>query len=190
MMSYPSFSLYRTEDTMPCVARISTPVRGVTLLVAVILSSVVLSVAMALLDVAYKQQLLASTAKQSQVAFYNADSAMECALYWDQQKSAFDYSPPPSPPSITCNNGTAVANQNPVPTTVAGVGPIGGLLRKTTFDIPCSGGGIQGSVTVFKSDGTSVCTLSGSHTCIFVTGYSSCSSSDPRRIERGLKVLF
>lgn len=165
--------------------------RGVTLLVAVILSSVVLSVALALLDVAYKQQLLASTAKQSQYAFYSADSAMECALYWDQKMSAFDYTPPPSLPSITCNGGAAVTNQNPVNTTVAGVGGLGGLLRKTTFDIPCSGGpGIRGSVTVLKSDGTSVCTVAGSHTCIFVTGYSSCSTSDPRRIERGLKVLF
>lgn len=164
--------------------------RGVTLLVAVILSSVVLSVAMALLDVAYKQQLLASTAKQSQYAFYNADSAMECALYWDQQVSAFDYTPLSPTPSITCNGGVAVVNQNPVPTTVAGVGPLGGLLRKTTFDISCNGSGVRGSVTVFKSDGTSVCTLSGSHTCIFVTGYSSCNTSDPRRIERGLKVLF
>ena len=166
----------------------STPMRGVTLLVAVILSSVVLSVALSLLDVAYKQQLLASTAKQSQYAFYAADSAMECALYWDQKVDAFDYTPLVPAPDIKCNAGISISNQNPTPTIVSGSGGVGSL-RKTTFDIPCSGGGVSGSVTILKSDGTATCSGTN-HTCIYTTGYSSCTSSDPRRIERGLKVLY
>ena len=79
------------------------PIRGVTLLISVILTSVVLSVALALLDITYKQVLLSGSAKQSQYAFYNADTAMECALYWDQQKNAFDYTTPLGAGSLLCN---------------------------------------------------------------------------------------
>lgn len=158
-------------------------IRGVTLLVAVILSSVVLSVALALLDVAYKQQLLSSTSKQSQYAFYSADSAMECALYFDQQQNAFDFTAPLPSNNIVCNN---LAIKNYTSTVAAGGG---GSLRTTTFTVTCSGSDVRGTVTVIKSDGTAVC--SGTrHTCMYATGYSSCDTTDPRRIERGLKVLY
>ena len=70
---------------------ITTTQRGFTLLVAVILASVALSLGLILLDISYKQVVLASSARQSQSAFYNADSAMECALYWDQQFDSFAY---------------------------------------------------------------------------------------------------
>ena len=157
--------------------------KGVTLLVAVILSSVVLSVALALLDVAYKQQLLASTSKQSQYAFYSGDSAMECALYFDQQQNAFDFTSPLPSSSIVCNNLPVTGYMS----TVAASG--GGSLRTTTFNVTCTGSDVSGTVTVIKSDGTAVC--SGTrHTCIYSTGYSSCTATDPRRIERGLKVLY
>lgn len=159
--------------------------RGVTLLVAVILSSVVLSVALALLDVAYKQQLLASTAKQSQYAFYNADSVMECALYFDQKQNGFDYTSPLPSASITCNN-LAIANyQTPVVSTGGG----GGNVKTFKFDVSCPGSGTVGTVTIIKSDGTGTCSTT-SHTCVYATGYSSCDATDPRRIERGLKVLY
>ncbi len=50
--------------------------RGFALIIAIILTSVVLTMAEALLDVAYKQVLLSSAAKNSQYAFYNADSGL------------------------------------------------------------------------------------------------------------------
>ena len=161
--------------------------RGVTLLVAVILSSVVLSVALALLDVAYKQQLLASTAKQSQYAFYNADTVMECALYWDQRQNAFDYTSPldPNPDAqgnsqnIKCNNLGIRSYSSPAP----------GTTRTTTFTLPCAGGGSVGTATIVKTDGVALCAPK-SHSCLYATGYSSCPATDPRRIERGLKVLY
>lgn len=160
------------------------PSRGVTLLVAVILSSVILSVAIALLDVAYKQQLLASTAKQSQFAFYNADSVMECALYFDQKQNAFDFTAPAAAGTIACNNVAILNYAVPVVTANSG-----GFIKTFKFDVSCTGSDLRGTITLIKSDGVGVC--SGvNHTCIYATGYSSCSATDPRRIERGLKVLY
>ena len=153
--------------------------RGVTLLVAVILSSVVLSVALALLDVAYKQQLLASTAKQSQYAFYNADTVMECALYWDQRQNAFDYTSPLASGSVTCKN-LPLLNY---------VSSLNGSTRTTTFNVTCSGSDVRGTMTIVKTNGSSFC-AGTSYSCLYATGYSSCDATDPRRIERGLKVLY
>ena len=161
--------------------------RGVTLLVSVILSTVVLSVALGLLDVAYKQQLLASTAKQSQYAFYNADTAMECALYFDQKLNAFDYiSPLDLNPDAQGNSQNIKCNELGIRDYISTV--VGGV-RTTTFNIRCSASDIRGTMTIVKSNGSGFCSGT-SYSCLYATGYSSCNASDPRRIERGLKVSY
>ena len=84
--------------------------RGFTLLIAVIFMSVMLAFGLELASLAYKQQVLASSAIESQYAFYAADAGLECALYADQQLNSFNYSTHDSntPPNlITCDNGSA-----------------------------------------------------------------------------------
>lgn len=147
--------------------------RGFTLLIAVILSSVLVSITLALIDIAYKQVVLASTATQSEYAFYNADSALECALYWDQKFNAFDYSSPLSASSITCNNLPVTGY---TPTT------INASIKQIQFTIQCTGGGTAGTVTVLKN------TTGG--TWLYGNGYNTCSVNDKRRIERGLKATY
>lgn len=150
-----------------------SPVRGFTLLIAVILSSVLVSVGLALLDISYKQVLLASTATQSQYAFYNADSALECALYWDQKYNAFDYTSPLAASTIVCGNLTVT--DYAITTPSAGV-------KSTTFTIPCAGSGSAGTVTIMK--------VSTGDTSVYTSGYNSCNATDTRRIERGLKATY
>lgn len=151
-----------------------TSPRGFTLLIAVVLTSVLLSVGLALLDIAYKQIVLSSTARQSQYAFYAADSAMECALFWDQKQNAFSYTTPLS--TIRCN-----ATDIPLTSSVSGG------VRTTTFSIPCPGGSLA-QVTIYKTSGAA---CSGTATsCLYSNGYNACSPTDPRRIERGLKVFY
>lgn len=148
--------------------------RGFTLLISVILSSVALAIGIALLDIAYKQVILASSARQSQVAFYNADTALECALYWDQQQNAFSYATPLA--SISCNNATLTitSNQSPTPPSP----------RVRTFVISCPGvpGGSSASTTIYKWN-------TGS-TSIYSSGFNTCDPTNIRRIERGLKVTY
>lgn len=87
------------------------PESGFALLIAVIFMSVMLSFGLALGSLGYKQQVLASSAVQSQHAFYTADAALECALFADQQQNLFSYPPsdPPSAPSITCDGSSAIS---------------------------------------------------------------------------------
>jgi Tfp pilus assembly protein PilX len=148
------------------------PQRGFTLLIAVIISSVSLALALAMIDISYKQVTLALTAKQSQYAFANADSALECALYWDQKQDAFNFNDPATS-GIACATGD-VENYAPNGTN--------GDFRMITYDVPCEGSGVSASVTVLKA--------ADAETYIYANGYNSCSTSDTRRIERGLKAHY
>jgi Tfp pilus assembly protein PilX len=152
--------------------------RGFTLLIALILTSVVLAVGVALIDIAVKQLALASSAKNSRVAFYNADAALECALYYDQQEHAFYYGETQNIP-ISCN-GVALSS---FPALSDYTETQNGSARTTTYAVPCAdGSGITANVTIIKQpSGTSD---------IYANGYNTCSASSATRIERGLKVHY
>ena len=61
---------------------------GFTLLIAVITTSILLMVSFAVTSVAFRQLTLSQSMKQSQYAFYAADSGLECAQDWDLNNSA------------------------------------------------------------------------------------------------------
>lgn len=86
--------------------------RGFSLLIAVIFASVMLTFGLQLASLEYKQQVLASTALQSQYAFYAADAGLECALTADQQQNIFAYpaSAPSNAPTMKCDNASALAS--------------------------------------------------------------------------------
>ena len=148
--------------------------RGFTLLIAVVLASVALSLGLALLDIALKQVILASTSKQSHIAFYAADTVLECALYLDQKLGSFNYTTPRnlSTSGDTCNGlgftGYTVTVGTPTTTTKA--------------NVQCTSG-VLGSFEVHKNGTTG-------KTNIYATGYNDCSVTSARRIERGLKASY
>jgi hypothetical protein len=86
--------------------------RGFTLLIAVIFMSVMLSFGLALGSLAYKQQVLASGAIESQYAFYAADAGLECVLYSDQKDNLFAYPTDPAAPApvMTCDNAAPISS--------------------------------------------------------------------------------
>lgn len=56
---------------------------GFSVLFASLIGSLVLSIGLAILSIALKQILLASAGRESQRAFYAADTGIECALFLD-----------------------------------------------------------------------------------------------------------
>lgn len=150
--------------------------RGFTLLIAVILTSVLVSVGMALFDIAYKQIVLTGAVRSSQYAFYAADTGLECALFWDQTVNAFSAAAPRA--SITCGGST-----------IAVSGSMSGNIRTSTFSMPCIAGRTS-QVTVMKANVGYSCNAQGSHSCLYVNGFSSCNTDDTRRIERGLQAFY
>lgn len=56
---------------------------GFTLLFAVLVSTLILAVGASMITIALKQLTLSSAGRESQFAFYAANTGLECALYWD-----------------------------------------------------------------------------------------------------------
>ena len=91
--------------------------RGFTLLIAVVVASLMLILAASISSLVQKEVVLSSIGRDSQYAFYAADSALECTLYWDFQKAAFG--PTQSSQSVVCD-GQTIAAEPGSGTTVSG----------------------------------------------------------------------
>ena len=88
--------------------------RGFTLLLAALVGSIVLALGSAVFGIATKQVTLSSIGRNSQFAFYAADTAAECALFWDfrsdisSHKDIFATSSDSAEPgSVTCDGKNA-----------------------------------------------------------------------------------
>jgi hypothetical protein len=71
--------------------------RGFTLLLAALVASIVLSLGTSIYEIAQKEVALSSIGRDSQFAFYAADTIAECALYWDFRYSYFASTTPADP---------------------------------------------------------------------------------------------
>jgi hypothetical protein len=57
--------------------------KGFTLLFAILVSIMVLAVGASIINISLKQVILSSSGRESQFAFYAANTGLECALFWD-----------------------------------------------------------------------------------------------------------
>ncbi|MFA6273002.1 MAG: hypothetical protein WC673_00710 [Candidatus Paceibacterota bacterium] len=168
--------------------------KGFTLLFAVLIASVLLSVALAIFSQMYKTLLLSSASKESLAAFYAADSGVECVLYWDLKHDGFpdgifatssksvDYK---ESDSISCDdqeftktvNGWLVTEKTSISAT-------------TNFNLSFTTGGS------LPTEGCTEVTVSktvNSDETVFTTvesrGYNICADS-PRKVERAVRVTY
>ncbi|MFZ3019967.1 MAG: pilus assembly PilX N-terminal domain-containing protein [Minisyncoccia bacterium] len=156
---------------------------GVTLYLAIVVTSALLLVSFAIADVTLKQAALASINRDSHIAFFAADTGIECALYWDLKNisggSAFSTS---TTAVISCNgDANNPSNQNISIVPAPGVGG----QATSTFQINFLPEPYCAVVSVGKS-------YSGStlNTVIESKGYNSCDTNNPRRVERAVRVSY
>jgi len=151
---------------------------GFTLLLASLIASILLSVGIGIFNIVFKEFLLTSTARESHAAFYSADAGVECALYWDLVARVFATSSDsvPTPPITTVCNGqdiTASSEWN-----LSGLSPTRAV---TTFSITFPPKENCVTVIVIKDSG---------NTTLESRGYNTCNTSNPRRVERGVRVSY
>lgn len=77
--------------------------RGFTLLLAALIVSIVLALGTSIFNLVQKELILSSIGRDSQFAFYAADTGAECALYWDIRHQRFPTSTP-STAEVICDN--------------------------------------------------------------------------------------
>jgi len=141
---------------------------GFAVLYAVLVSSILLSIGLAIFNITIKELLLSSSGRDSQFAFYAADSGAECALYWEQKGGGFSTS---TAGSISCN-GSTIPN-------IGGVGYDTAMVFQFEVDGFCS------IVSVIQSE-------THPRTKIESKGYNTtCDNTvNPRRIERAIRVTY
>lgn len=85
--------------------------KGFALYLTVIAVGIVSFITIALADIAFRQNIIATIGNRSQQAFYASDSGIECALFFDLHHAVFPTrtSDPFSPELIDCGEGYSEA---------------------------------------------------------------------------------
>lgn len=132
-------------------------------MLSLLVISIVLVTGLSISGIIMKEIMLSGLGKESQIAFYAADTGLECAFYWDVN-GAFD-----SPDyKINCAESPASGVIDPTSST-------------TIFTLQLSNEACA-KVTVDKSDPSDI-----GITTVESRGYNvGCDSSVPRKVERGL----
>ncbi len=84
---------------------------GFVILYVVILSSIILSMALGVSNIALKEIKFSTSAKNTNDAFFAADTGAECALYYDKSSTSVFISS--SSPTIICNGSSIIARETP-----------------------------------------------------------------------------
>lgn len=150
---------------------------GITLLIAIIITASLLLISTGMVNLALKQAFLTSSSRESQFAFYAADTGIECALYWDVRNPSYSAFSTSTPSTIYCNQD---ANNNPNPENPI-VGGNGGN-PPTSFTVKFLPDPYCAIVTVTKFD--------NGNTRIESKGYNTCDSTNLDRVERAVKVTY
>lgn len=148
--------------------------RGFTLLLAVLISSILIALGGAIFDIVSKELVLSSSGRESQFAFFAADTGVECALYWDYQHAAFSSTSPLS--TIQCGGVDAAVTRTPD-------GP-GNPTFVATASFIIDGGPPCVDVKVTKVYSPSP------QTTVEAFGHNTCDLNNPLRLERAIRVVY
>lgn len=155
---------------------------GFALLYTSLLATLLLSLSISISYIVRKQIILSSISRESQKAFYMADSAAECALYWDFQYDVFNVNVATSSPNIKCQN-VSIAGAELSGNRYDGVSGLGGT-DKTRFQIENTANKTCAIVTVIKKDTTP-------KTQIRAEGYNTlCNSNSRIRLQRAVRLQY
>jgi Tfp pilus assembly protein PilX len=186
--------------------------KGFVMLFAVLISTLVLAVGISMISIALKQVVLSGSGRDSQYAFYVANTGAECATYWDLASSSVFRT---NSNQATTDNGVKCLGMTITDTNLNATGEIcndqlnnyqqwcswvdGSSTYKTKFRISYEHPGIDtddkrpycADVIVSKeiisggpSDG-----LVGT-TTVTSRGYNTCDEANSRRIERALEFSY
>ncbi len=167
------------------IPRSQSKSRGFTLMLAALVASLLTALGLAMYTIAQKEVVLSSLGRDSQFAFYAADTGVECALYWDFQYDAFATSTVYDGSTIPAECDGQELRDFPTP------------WESISFDGVTGIGGTESTSFWFEPEGR--CTYvtvskytSHPHTRIDSLGYST-ACNDPnnsRRLERAVRMVY
>jgi hypothetical protein len=176
--------------------------KGISLLIAVLVGSTALLVGFALANLAFKELVLTGSIRDSEIAFYAANSGVECGLFEDLRSLAFN--PEDLPGSVACN-GQQVGVTSILITPGLDQYCVGSHDNQTHIDCWVI---TTGNISLETGDASASCfnlrvvkekfqTIDGSGnqytyftTALESRGYNTCDPNSPRRLERAIRALY
>ena len=154
---------------------------GFTLLFAVLVSSLLLGIGATIATITAKSFVFSSLGRDSGLAFYSADTGIECALYLDKVREVIATSTLSNPPSsgVYCNGEDLANSSSSSQWKVTRISPTKAV---TVFHLV----GAPYCVDVTITKDTTVGSLQATPTFIEARGYNTCDTTNPRRLERGI----
>lgn len=175
--------------------------KGFTLLFAVLVSTLVLAVGASIISMALRQVILSGIGRDSQFAFYAANTGMDCGVYWDHHDSLNFATSNQSTYPATIPSNVKCAGQHISSITISDEG-----VDSATSEFNLEFNNVQGGspisssvpycVDVFITKEIVQVTLSNGNTenknqtTVSARGYNTCDTNNPRRIERGLQLKY
>ncbi len=148
--------------------------QGYAILFTVVIVSAISVVTAGLSNAIYKQLILSSLARDSQVAFYQSDTASECALLADRVKRTAD------PTFGTVNSTWSCGGVENAVSPSAGGYKIYPPSASETSNSPCFRIDIQKDNSDPNKEKTTV----------LAKGYNICNKSNTRTVEREIKIYY
>ncbi len=145
--------------------------RGFTLLMSVLISSILLALGYEIYNLAVKEVTLSSAGRESQFAFFAADTGVECALHADVKLDAFATSS--NLTELDCGTATSTLSRATV-----------GDDYITTFEFRTGAGTSEQCIDV------RVTREDPKRTIIESYGHNTCDLNDPLRLERAIRVTY
>lgn len=153
---------------------------GFVLLLASLISGIVSIIGMVIFEITIKELSLSSSGRESQIAFYAADSGLECALYWDLVGYVFDGDLDNDPDSNPRCNGQSLDLSDVF---------MEGDTTTYRFVVNLSSPACA-NVFVYKRSVTDAEGNTSTRTHVQSRGYNTCNVDDPRRLERGVESRY
>jgi hypothetical protein len=163
---------------------------GFAILFAVLLASFLITLGISIFSISLKEIMITTSVRDSQIAYYIADSARECALYWDIKQGAFPAClnsdctsvSTTTAPKITCNGKDTILNFNH---------PASSLIHSVTiqdfFQATSSISSPISDISIEKKLDLSIPTAPKIITTIKAYGHNT--GIVGRRVERGLQQI-
>jgi len=146
--------------------------QGFAMLFTVLIISIILAIGLGISDITYKQTILSNLAQNSQYAFYQADSGVECGMYYDLTLGDFPRGTTADQaiPTLTCGNNTL------------SLVPLQSADDHFVYnEVNANGNDACYSVIFDKTDAEKNSVIS--------RGFSTCNDT-PRQVERALGVTY
>jgi hypothetical protein len=138
---------------------------------SVLISSVLLALGYEIYNLAVKEVNLSSSGRESQFAFFAADTGIECALWADSKLDAFATSSDII--ELDCGVATSTLARQ-----------LSGTDYFTTFDVTTGSGSKTQCTTIV------VTRKEPKKTIIESFGHNTCSLTNPLRLERAIRVTY